>query len=99
MAGEEKLENLLARMSPTLRPGEFVFCFLGHAKYGDHPELEPIGSFMESEGLTMVVPKNKADEHGVEYESVFKCITLMVLQFGCHRVDGGFLRQTNQARN
>lgn len=78
MAGEEKLENLLARMSPTLRPGEFVFCFLGHAKYGDHPELEPIGSFMESEGLTMVVPKNKADEHGVEYESVFKCITLMV---------------------
>ncbi len=78
MAGEEKLENLLARMSPTLRPGEFVFCFLGHAKYGDHPELEPIGSFMESEGLMMVVPKNKADEHGVEYESVFKCITLMV---------------------
>ncbi|MCA9947333.1 MAG: ACT domain-containing protein, partial [Anaerolineales bacterium] len=55
-----------------------VFCPMGNGRYGDHPELEPIASFMEAEGLTLVIPKHRADAYGIPYGAVFKCITLSV---------------------
>jgi hypothetical protein len=58
--------------------GEFVFCTFENSRYGDHAELEPVGAVTESEGLTLVVPKSKADQHGLEYNSVFRGITLNV---------------------
>lgn len=78
MTGEKNLEKLLSAMSPAIRAGEFVFCSFEKARYGDHSELEPIAAFTEREGLTLVIPKSKADEHGIKYESVFSCITLTV---------------------
>ena len=45
---------------------------------GDHSEMEPIAAFSENEGLTLVVPKSKADSHGLGYGSAFKCITLKI---------------------
>lgn len=78
MSGEKNLDKLLSAMSPALIAGEFVFCSFKKARYGDHSELEPIGAFTESEGLTLVIPKSKADEHGIKYESLFSCITLTV---------------------
>ena len=78
MSGEKNLEKLLSTMSPLLIAGEFVFCTFKEARYGEHSELEPIAAFTESEGLTLVIPKSKADEHGIKYESVFSCITLTV---------------------
>lgn len=65
-------------MSPVLIAGEFVFCSFKKARYGDLSELEPIVSVRENEGLTLVIPRLKADEHELEYDSVFKCITLNV---------------------
>ena len=55
-----------------------MFCTFVNGRYGDHPELEPIASFMEAEGLTLVIPKPLADQHGIAYEGVFRCITLSV---------------------
>lgn len=78
MTGEKNLDKLLSAMSPALIAGEFVFCSFEKARYGDHSELEPIAAFTESEGLTLVIPKSKADQHGIKYESVFRCITLTV---------------------
>ena len=78
MTGEKNLDKLLSAMSPALIAGEFVFCSFEKACYGDHSELDPIAAFTESEGLTLVIPKSKADEHGIKYESVFRCITLTV---------------------
>ena len=78
MTGETNLANLLSAMSPTLIAGEFVFCSFQNARYGDHAELEPIASISESEGLTLVIPKSKADAHGLKYESLFRGITLTV---------------------
>jgi len=78
MTGERNLDKLLQAMSPALIAGEFVFCSFGEARYGDHTDLEPIAAFAESEGLTLVIPKSKADAHGILYESVFRCITLKV---------------------
>ena len=78
MSGETDLEKLLASMSPTLNDGEYVFCCFEHARYGDHSEMEPIAAFSEGEGLTLVIPKSKADSLGLSYESAFKSITLTV---------------------
>ena len=65
-------------MSPVLMDGEFVFYSFENADYGDHANLNPIAAFQESEGLTLVILKSKADEFGLSYESVFKGITLQV---------------------
>jgi uncharacterized protein len=78
MAGEEELSRLLRTMSPTLIAGEFVFCSFEGARYGDHSYLTPMAAAQELEGLTLVVPRSKADEHALEYDSVFRCITLTV---------------------
>ena len=76
MTGEKDLDKLLTSISPELLDGEYVFCTFQNAHYGDHSDLEPIASFIESEGLTLVVLKSKANEQGLSYESVFKGITL-----------------------
>ena len=78
MPGEINLDQLLATMAPKLRDEEYIFCTFPQAYYGDHSELEPIASYMEAEGLTLVIPRHRADEHGIPYEAVFKCITLSV---------------------
>ncbi|MGB5706914.1 MAG: ACT domain-containing protein [Arenicellales bacterium] len=78
MTGEIKIGKLLSSMSPVLIGGEFVFCSFENARYGDHANLDPIAAVTESEGLTFVIPKSKADEHEIKYESVFRCITLNV---------------------
>ena len=78
MVGEKNLDKLLSAMSPALMRGEFVFCTFEKSRYGDHAELEPVAAVTEDEGLTLVVPKSKADQHGLEYNSVFRGITLKV---------------------
>jgi len=78
MAGEQNLDQLLRDIAPALIAGEFVFCCFEDSRYGDHTDLEPIAAFAESEGLTLVIPKSRADEHGISYDSVFRCITLKV---------------------
>ena len=78
MTGETDLSKMLATLQPHLRDEEYVFCTMGNGRYGDHPELEPIASFLETEGLTLVIPKSRADEQGMAYEGVFRCITLSV---------------------
>lgn len=78
MSGEKDLSQLLQAMSPELIEGEFVFCTFEGARYGAHSELEPIGAFQESEGLTLIIPRNKADQYQIEYDSVYKGITLQV---------------------
>jgi hypothetical protein len=76
MAGENDLNKLLLSMSPKLMAGEFVFASFRGAHYGDYSHLKPIASIVEKEGLTLVVPSTLADEHGLDYESVFKGISL-----------------------
>ena len=78
MPGETNLEKLLASMSPELLAGEFVFCTFPGAAYGDHAELEPVASFQEKEGLTLVIPKSRAVANSIPFDSVFRCITLNV---------------------
>ncbi len=76
MTGERNLEELLASMSPQLMDGEYVFCTFQDAQYGDFSDLDPVAAIGESEGLTLIIPKHKADERSYSYESAFKGIKL-----------------------
>ena len=78
MTGETNLASLLKSMAPSLLAGEYVFVSFAHAQYGDHANLQPIAMVREVEGMTLVVPRDVADEHGLEYHAVFCCITLTV---------------------
>lgn len=78
MTGEKDLIKLLKSMCPELMDGEYVFCTFQGAQYGDYSDLEPVAAISESEGLTLIVPRFKADERGVGYKSVFKGITLRI---------------------
>ncbi len=78
MTGETNLNRLLATLSPQLMDGEFVFCAFPDSRYGDFAHLKPVAAIVEPEGLTLVVPKSKADEQALRYTSVFSMITLSV---------------------
>ena len=78
MAGEEDLDNLLALLNPSLLAGDFVFCTVENAQYGDFADLQPIASYQEEEGLSLLLAKGAAESAGLAYESVFSCISLMV---------------------
>jgi hypothetical protein len=75
---EKDLRKLMTSLSPHLMDGDFVFCTIQDARYGDFTELLPMASFCEDEGLTLLVTKENADKAGLTYESIFKCITLKV---------------------
>ncbi|HBE70112.1 MAG TPA: hypothetical protein DDW52_18345 [Planctomycetaceae bacterium] len=77
MPGITDLATLLATLRPALAKDEYVFLHCD-ARYGEHAELAPIASFVESEGLTLVVPRSKADAAGATYDGVFSKITLQV---------------------
>lgn len=76
MAGEENLEKLLAAMQPELQPGAFVFATIeGH----DIPAgLEPIGTFRESEGTTLILPAHDAGHPAIVASKPMRQITLTV---------------------
>ena len=60
MPGIIELEKLLNTMNPTLVAGEYIFCTVP----GDLAEfihLNPVASFVEREGLTLILPKMSAD--------------------------------------
>lgn len=78
MSGEADLHKLLSSMSPKLLNEEYVFCTVENGQYGDFTELSPLATYMEPEGLTLVVTKTNADNVELKYDSVFKCITLLV---------------------
>ncbi len=78
MSGEKNLEKLIASMDPVLSEDEFIFATLTTTDFELLRSLEPIGTFHEREGLTVIVRKEKADEFDIPYSSVLKCITLNV---------------------
>ena len=65
-------------MSPELLEGEYVFCTVKNARYGDYAEAGPIASFAETEGLTLVLPKDAAQQSGLAWQGEYRCITLGV---------------------
>lgn len=59
MSGETDLKALLAGLQPELDPAIYVFLTVG-GEYGDHAGLQPLAAFRECEGMTLIVPEDKA---------------------------------------
>ncbi len=78
MSGEIDLTKLIASMHPVLNDQEYIFAIMDKDSLVSIDELEPLGTFYEIEGLTVIALKTKADALGIYYQSVFQCITLNV---------------------
>jgi hypothetical protein len=77
MPGITELDKLLGSMSPKLLESEVVFCtVLGGLE--NYLSLKPIATFVESEGLTLLLNKADAQKAGLPFEGSFRQITLTV---------------------
>ncbi|WP_421864558.1 ACT domain-containing protein [Motiliproteus sp.] len=77
MSGITDLERLLQSMSPQLLDQHFVFCSVD-GSLADYLALEPLATFRENEGLTLVLEHQCAVESGLAFDGVFRMITLNV---------------------
>lgn len=78
MGGEMDLQVMLRTLQPALDPETYVFCTVPGAAYGDLAQTEPLASFAEGEGLTLVMTQAGADGAGLAYEGTFRRVTLSV---------------------
>ncbi|HCG5914072.1 ACT domain-containing protein [Vibrio parahaemolyticus] len=77
MSGVTDLDELLRSMSPKLVESEFVFCTVSGV-LTDYVELNPVATFIESEGLTLVLEKSAAEKAGLSFDGTYSQITLTV---------------------
>ncbi|EPS4454117.1 ACT domain-containing protein [Vibrio parahaemolyticus] len=77
MSGITDLDELLSSMSPKLMESEFVFCTVSGA-LADYSDLNPVSTFIESEGLTLVLEKSVAENAGLSFDGTYSQITLTV---------------------
>lgn len=77
MAGIVDLAQLLSGMQPELGQGEFVFCLVSGA-LEEYLGLDPLATFREDEGLTLLLHKATAEAAGLSFDGVYRQITLKV---------------------
>lgn len=79
MAGIEDLKKLLSSMKPELDKGEFVFCtFDNLISIETIINLNPLCTFREKEGLTLIITTDDALSHDIHFDTVYKLISLTV---------------------
>lgn len=78
MTGIKELETLLSNVDPVLDERSFVFCTFPDFNSDDICRLNPIGMFQEKEGVTLIITKQQAIDSHIDYESVYKLISLNV---------------------
>ena len=78
MNAETDLDTLIRNLEPRPLSATYVFCRLEDANYGALSHTSPLASFAESEGLTLVLTRESADQEGLAYEGTFRCISLQV---------------------
>ena len=76
MSGLTDLDQLLAHLEPSLREGEYAFVTVDDDTMTD--ELQPLATFVEDEGRSLIVERERAEAAGLAVEGVFRCITLTV---------------------
>ncbi len=77
MSGVTDLDTLLKSMSPKLHEAEFVFCTVS-GELTKYCQLKPIATFLEQEGLTLILQKTVAQKAGLLFENSFRQITLTI---------------------
>ncbi|MCW5667491.1 MAG: ACT domain-containing protein [Piscinibacter sp.] len=72
--GEHDLRELLRRAGPRLDAQTYVYCCVTDGPVP--PALEPICIFRETEGLTAIVPRERAAAQGLRLQPEWGLITL-----------------------
>ena len=77
MSSEKDLQRLLKSMNPVLDATPYIFCT---KSFNDtaQTKLDPLCTFREEEGLTMILERRQADQAGIRYNMVFSRITLNI---------------------
>jgi hypothetical protein len=76
MTGEVDLFKLVKGMKPELNKGEYVYCLASSKEHA--AALDPLCYILEREGVTVILPKEKADVMNIPYETTCAWITLTV---------------------
>jgi len=76
MAGALDLKDILVNMNPVLNGDEYVFCTFSHLSAEALLRLNPISTFQEEEGVSLIVTREVADRNCISYDFVFKRITI-----------------------
>jgi len=76
-SGEEDLPNILNNLQPELLTEDYVFITSDDNPNSEN-ELDPIATFKEKEGVTLVITQERAQGNNLQYNSVFSCISLGV---------------------
>lgn len=77
MSGETNLSFLIQNMQPELIKDEFVFASLSNDLL-TAIKLNPVCTFIEREGISVIINRHDADLNKIEYKSIFKMITLNI---------------------
>ena len=72
-----ELDELLKSMAPELVESEFMFCKVAGSLIA-YASLNPVATFVEAEGLTLVLEKGLAQKAALQFEGIFRQITLTV---------------------
>jgi len=78
MSGITDLKLLLSTLNPVLADGEFVFLTQSGQERDAASALNPIATFQETEGLSLIVSRIEAQDAGQAYQGVYRMITLQV---------------------
>jgi uncharacterized protein len=76
MTGEIDLLKLIKDMKPELNKGEYVYCLANSKEQATM--LNPLCYFLEKEGMTVILAKEKADAMHIPYVTTYAWITLTV---------------------
>ena len=71
------LQELLVSMNPLLEDTEYVFCSVS-VEQRKALGVAPVFEFIESEGITVVIPRTEAAQHGLAGQFPSRLITLRV---------------------
>ncbi|MGI9394784.1 MAG: ACT domain-containing protein [Boseongicola sp.] len=72
------LVKTTASLAPVLQPGTFVFCSVFHNADAGEAMSVAVGSFVEDEGLSLIMPRTEAVRLGLIFDLTMRQITLMV---------------------
>ena len=78
MDGVTDLTRLLREMKPALADGGYVYCTVPDIDLRPWLDLDPIGTFREEEGLTLILPASVAAANALDASAPLAMITLTV---------------------
>ena len=76
-SGEEDLSSILNNLQPELLIEDYVF-ITSDDDSDSQNKLDPIATFKEKEGVTLVITQERAQGNNLQYNPVFSCISLGV---------------------